>query len=170
MNHDPSVLDDLPLDVLLAPGSTVAAGGRRWEVLAVPGHGTGAVAFFEATAGLLITGDALWEDGFGVLNPWTDGLGVFDEAQVAEGGAIVATDAGRIVGPAQVGPQIRRDTGKANWAGVGLRAETRPGAQATAVAILGADAARACRATVTRAAEIEVASEVDGYGAAIRVT
>jgi glyoxylase-like metal-dependent hydrolase (beta-lactamase superfamily II) len=66
----------------LEPGTCQLA-GRRWEVLHTPGHATGGVSLFRPEDGVLISGDALWEDGFGLLNPWVDGPGVFDDTERA---------------------------------------------------------------------------------------
>ncbi len=68
------------VDRLLVPGAALRLGDRDWQVVATPGHATGGVAFFAPEGGLLVSGDALWEDGFGVLDPWVDGPGVFDAA------------------------------------------------------------------------------------------
>lgn len=61
-------------------GQSVVLGQRRFDVIATGGHATGGVSFFDPNDGLLVTGDALWQDGFGLLNPWVDGDGVFDAA------------------------------------------------------------------------------------------
>ena len=56
-------------------GSVVRAGDRmvmadlEWEALAVPGHDMGALAYWCADEGILISGDALWERSFGVVLP-----------------------------------------------------------------------------------------------------
>jgi len=44
-------------------------GGLSWEAIAAPGHDMGALVFYCEAAQLLISGDALWENGFGVLLP-----------------------------------------------------------------------------------------------------
>lgn len=66
-------------DHLLEPGQTLQAADLRWQVLAAPGHDTHAVLFFAASAGLLIAGDALWQDGFGVVFPQLQGEPGFDD-------------------------------------------------------------------------------------------
>ena len=68
------------VDQTIEPGETLVLGDRAWEVVWTPGHATGGIAFFDPTDGILVTGDALWENGFGILNPWTDGPQVFDDA------------------------------------------------------------------------------------------
>jgi glyoxylase-like metal-dependent hydrolase (beta-lactamase superfamily II) len=64
----------------LEPGRTVRIGDGDWRVLPTPGHAVGGVAFLREHDGVLISGDALWEDGFGMLNTWLHGPGVFEEA------------------------------------------------------------------------------------------
>ena len=66
-------------DGTIAPGDVVAAGGRRFEVLAAPGHDPHSVVLFDAAAGLLVSADALWEHGFGVVFPEIAGEPGFDE-------------------------------------------------------------------------------------------
>lgn len=51
----------------IAPGTCHAWGTLEWEALPAPGHDDGALMFHCAEHGLLITGDALWERGFGYL-------------------------------------------------------------------------------------------------------
>ncbi len=57
----------------LAPGDALDAGGRRFEVIAAPGHDPDSVMLFDAASGLLISADALWENGFGVVFPELEG-------------------------------------------------------------------------------------------------
>ena len=66
-------------DARLAPGTEVALGDRPWQVHAAPGHDNHAVLLFEPQARLLISGDALWENGFGVVFPELDGEQAFAE-------------------------------------------------------------------------------------------
>ena len=63
----------------LAPGDEFTAGGRRWEVLAAPGHDPDSVMLFDAANGVLVSADALWEHGFGVVFPEIDGEPGFDD-------------------------------------------------------------------------------------------
>jgi len=77
---------ELPIfqvDKLIAPGEQIEMGGVQWEIFAAPGHATGGIGFFQPETGVLIAGDALWEDGFGILNPSIDGEQVFEEAREA---------------------------------------------------------------------------------------
>lgn len=63
----------------LHPGDVLSAGGRGFEVLAAPGHDPDSVMLFDAVHGLLISADALWEHGFGVVFPEMDGEPGFDD-------------------------------------------------------------------------------------------
>jgi glyoxylase-like metal-dependent hydrolase (beta-lactamase superfamily II) len=58
---------------LLAPGHTLQAGGRAWQVLAAPGHDPYSVMLFDPEQRLLVSADALWEHGFGVVFPELSG-------------------------------------------------------------------------------------------------
>lgn len=66
-------------DALLEPGESVHLGGRDWEVLAAPGHDPHMVMLFEPGARVLISADALWDDGFGAIFPEIEGAGGFAE-------------------------------------------------------------------------------------------
>jgi len=50
-------------------GDTLQMGGFDWQVIAAPGHDTHAVMLHSPEARVLISGDALWENGFGVVFP-----------------------------------------------------------------------------------------------------
>jgi glyoxylase-like metal-dependent hydrolase (beta-lactamase superfamily II) len=58
---------------------TFVAGGRHWEVLGAPGHDPDSVMLFDRAAGVLISADALWEHGFGVVFPEVAGEPGFDD-------------------------------------------------------------------------------------------
>ena len=66
-------------DATLAPGDSLVLGGLRWTVAAAPGHDPHALLFFCESEGILISGDALWENGFGVVFPELAGEPGFDE-------------------------------------------------------------------------------------------
>lgn len=53
----------------LVPGTTHVWGDLEWRALAAPGHDMGALVFHNAEHGILISGDALWENGFGFVMP-----------------------------------------------------------------------------------------------------
>ncbi len=67
------------IDAVLSPGEVLSAGGRRFEVLAAPGHDPDSVILFDADHGLLVSADALWENGFGVVFPELDGESAFED-------------------------------------------------------------------------------------------
>jgi glyoxylase-like metal-dependent hydrolase (beta-lactamase superfamily II) len=83
-------------DVLL-PGSTMRFGAQDWEIHAAPGHDTHSLIFFEPQAGILISADALWEKGFGVVFPELEGEQAF--ADVAATLDIIARLKPKIVIP-----------------------------------------------------------------------
>lgn len=58
---------------LLRPGEVLLAGGRRFEALAAPGHDPDSLMLWDAEHRLLVSADALWEHGFGVVFPELDG-------------------------------------------------------------------------------------------------
>lgn len=57
----------------LAPGTALVLGGLRWEVLGAPGHDPHSVMLYCASERVLISADALWQNGFGVIFPALDG-------------------------------------------------------------------------------------------------
>ena len=63
---------------LLQPGDRVELGGTSWHIEAAPGHDPHAVLLFEPQQGILISGDALWNNGFGVVFPDIDGERAFE--------------------------------------------------------------------------------------------
>lgn len=56
-------------DALISDGNEVEMGGLNWQALAVPGHDMEALAYYNPEKRILISGDALWENGFGVIFP-----------------------------------------------------------------------------------------------------
>jgi glyoxylase-like metal-dependent hydrolase (beta-lactamase superfamily II) len=66
-------------DALLEAGSTVQLGSATWEIHAAPGHDTHAVLLFEPDTRTLISADALWENGFGIVFPELEGEPGFGE-------------------------------------------------------------------------------------------
>lgn len=54
-------------DRVLAAGDRFELGGLEWTAIAVPGHDMDALAFHNVEKRLLVSGDALWRDGFGVI-------------------------------------------------------------------------------------------------------
>jgi len=68
-------------DDTLRPGDTLRLGGLDWDVHAAPGHDPKSLIFHCERERLLISADALWENGFGVLFPEIEGESGFDEQQ-----------------------------------------------------------------------------------------
>lgn len=64
---------------LLSPGSQVRLGDLAWDVLAAPGHDPHSVVLFEPGSCCLVSADALWENGFGVVFPELEGEDAFAE-------------------------------------------------------------------------------------------
>lgn len=64
------------VDATLAPGERFVAGELEWQALAAPGHDMDALAYYNPERRILISGDALWRDGFGIL--FADVLGTGD--------------------------------------------------------------------------------------------
>jgi glyoxylase-like metal-dependent hydrolase (beta-lactamase superfamily II) len=64
---------------LLAPGSTYRWADTEWQVHAAPGHDPHSVILFAPEHRLLISADALWQNGFGVVFPELEGVAAFDE-------------------------------------------------------------------------------------------
>ena len=54
---------------ILEPGSTHTGGDIKWRALAAPGHAMGALVFFNDEHRILISGDALWQNGYGIVMP-----------------------------------------------------------------------------------------------------
>ena len=61
--------DRFAFDAVLAPGSIERLGGLEWELRAAPGHDPHAVMLHCRSERILLSADALWEDGFGVIFP-----------------------------------------------------------------------------------------------------
>jgi glyoxylase-like metal-dependent hydrolase (beta-lactamase superfamily II) len=68
-------------DAVLAPGEAVRAGGRDWAVITAPGHDPHMVMLFDRAHGVLLSADALWENGFGLIFPEIAGEPGFDDQQ-----------------------------------------------------------------------------------------
>ena len=64
---------------MLIPGEQIALGGARWQIHAAPGHDPHSVVLFEPESRTLISADALWENGFGIVFEELEGIGAFDE-------------------------------------------------------------------------------------------
>ena len=65
----------------IGAGDVLHIGARDWQVLGAPGHDPESVILFDAHHGVLISADALWENGFGVVFPELEGESAFDDVQ-----------------------------------------------------------------------------------------
>ena len=71
--------DRFTAQAALAPGDVLQVGARRWQALAAPGHDPESLMLFDPADGVLISADALWENGFGVVFPELEGMAAFDD-------------------------------------------------------------------------------------------
>jgi len=65
----------------IAPGDRFEVGEDVWRVLAAPGHDPHSIALYCESLQTLISADALWEDGFGIVFPELEGVAAFDEVE-----------------------------------------------------------------------------------------
>ena len=61
--------DRFAADDILRAGTTYLWGGLEWQAIRAPGHDMGALVFFNPEYRILISGDALWRNGYGLLMP-----------------------------------------------------------------------------------------------------
>jgi glyoxylase-like metal-dependent hydrolase (beta-lactamase superfamily II) len=61
--------EPFPYAATIAAGEAFHAAGREWEAHAAPGHDMEGLLFFEPRQRILISGDALWENGLGFVWP-----------------------------------------------------------------------------------------------------
>ncbi len=66
-------------DGCIAPGDQLTMAGLHWQVMAAPGHDPHSMILYCASEGILISADALWEHGFGVIFPELMGESGFAE-------------------------------------------------------------------------------------------
>ena len=57
------------VDRAIPPATSHVWGDLEWQALAAPGHDMGALVFYNPEHRILISGDALWEHGFGFVMP-----------------------------------------------------------------------------------------------------
>ncbi len=62
-------------DRTMQHGSALRLGDVDWELHAAPGHDPHSIILFEPQSRTLISADALWENGFGVIFPELEGRG-----------------------------------------------------------------------------------------------
>jgi len=90
------------LDDVLVPGTELALGACAWQIHAAPGHDTHSVVLFEPVSRTLISADALWQRGFGVVFPELDGDDAF--AEVADTLDLIESLQPALVIPGHGGP------------------------------------------------------------------
>ena len=73
--------DRFGFDATVSPGDTLMLADMAWQALGAPGHDPHSLIFYCAREGVLISADALWENGFGVIFPELDGGSGFAEAR-----------------------------------------------------------------------------------------
>ncbi|MEY2620743.1 MAG: hypothetical protein RIT26_563 [Pseudomonadota bacterium] len=75
LTHAPTGQDCPPFiyDDLMRPGSELMLAGQHWQVHAAPGHDPHSVILFQPDTRVLVSADALWENGFGVVFPEIEG-------------------------------------------------------------------------------------------------
>ncbi|WP_426147910.1 MBL fold metallo-hydrolase [Polaromonas sp. DSR2-3-2] len=66
-------------DQTIQPGTDIRLGTADWQVHAAPGHDPHSLIFFEPVSRVLISADALWENGFGVVFPELEGANAFSD-------------------------------------------------------------------------------------------
>lgn len=69
------------IDETLRPDTHEVWGDLEWRLLAAPGHASAALVFFNDEHGILIVGDALWENGYGLVMPAEIDPGALPAAQ-----------------------------------------------------------------------------------------
>lgn len=68
-------------DDVVGHHTSLHLGELDWQVLAAPGHDPHSVMLYCASEGILISADALWRNGFGIVFPELDGETGFDEVR-----------------------------------------------------------------------------------------
>jgi glyoxylase-like metal-dependent hydrolase (beta-lactamase superfamily II) len=64
---------------LLEPGTELRMARHTWQVHAAPGHDPHSVILYEPEHRILISADALWEHGFGIVFPELEGISAFND-------------------------------------------------------------------------------------------
>ncbi|MYM69409.1 MBL fold metallo-hydrolase [Pseudoduganella sp. FT55W] len=71
--------DRFTFDATIAPGEVLTLADMEWQALAAPGHDPHSLIFYCPQEKVLVSADALWENGFGVIFPELDGKSGFAE-------------------------------------------------------------------------------------------
>jgi len=64
---------------ILINGESIKIHDMTWRIHSAPGHDPHSIVLFNEQAKILISADALWENGFGVVFPEIEGKQAFDE-------------------------------------------------------------------------------------------
>ena len=64
---------------VIAPGNVFSVANHEWHAMAAPGHDPHSIVLFCPSASVLISADALWDNGFGVVFPEIEGIHAFQE-------------------------------------------------------------------------------------------
>lgn len=83
LSHEPTgqVCPPFTHDRVLVPGGVFSFSGRRWQIIHAPGHDDWAIMLFCPDDAILISGDALWGNGFGVVFPAISSNTGFDRVE-----------------------------------------------------------------------------------------
>jgi glyoxylase-like metal-dependent hydrolase (beta-lactamase superfamily II) len=66
-------------EAVLEPGKSTLLADTQWQVHSAPGHDPHSVILFEPASRTLVSADALWQNGFGVVFQELEGDRAFDE-------------------------------------------------------------------------------------------
>ncbi len=94
--------DRFSYDGLVAPGTALWMGGFEWEAHAAPGHDPNSIVLWAPEPAILLSADALWEHGFGVIFPELEGESGFAEQRAML--ALIERLAPRVVVPGHGAP------------------------------------------------------------------
>ena len=89
-------------DATLQPGQQIELGDLQWQVLGAPGHDPHSLILYCPAEAILISADALWEHGFGVIFPELEGESGFAETHATL--ALIAALDVRLVIPGHGAP------------------------------------------------------------------
>ena len=67
------------VDGLLQPGDRLRLGDWNWEVHGAKGHDPHSIVLYQRDHSVLLSADALWQNGFGVVFPELEGVSAFME-------------------------------------------------------------------------------------------
>jgi glyoxylase-like metal-dependent hydrolase (beta-lactamase superfamily II) len=71
--------DRFTFDATVAPGDVLKLADLEWQALGAPGHDPHSLIFYCPRERVLVSADALWENGFGVIFPELEGQSGFAE-------------------------------------------------------------------------------------------